>query len=162
MKLRILLAFIISIPTACFTYSQEVVIKNGKISIDGKDVLKYETEYVFQQSLYSLDGDEILMLKINNNLTVNDTSDDYLVMNFLNEKVKVETQQTDQITAGIGLSEQKNMQKTIKWLLKEKVLDSNGKINSKKLEIFHDKYDENITNRTQRIIYKIEGKKILE
>jgi hypothetical protein len=35
-------------------------------------------------------------------------------------------------------------------LLKEKVLDTDGKLNSDKFDVFHEKYDENITERTLR------------
>ncbi len=48
------------------------------------------------------------------------------------------------------MNSRKNMEKLIKWLLKEKVLDSNGNLNAEKLDVFFDKYDEKITERTVR------------
>ena len=42
------------------------------------------------------------------------------------------------------------MQKLVKWLIKEKVLDSKGNLSPEKLQTFYDKYNEDITQRTSR------------
>ena len=42
------------------------------------------------------------------------------------------------------------MQKLVKWLLKEKVIDSKGILNTEKVQTFYDKYNEDITMRTSR------------
>ena len=48
------------------------------------------------------------------------------------------------------MNSKKNMQKLVKWLIKEKVLDSKGNLNTEKLQTFYDIYNEDITQRTSR------------
>jgi hypothetical protein len=42
------------------------------------------------------------------------------------------------------------MKKILTWLLKEKVLLTDGKLNPDKVNILFEKYDDNITQRTLR------------
>lgn len=135
----------------CFPLlAQEVEIKDNKVYLDGKPILKYEKISPIEHSFYSLEtDDEILLYKAFDNET-RSIYDDYYILNFLTEKKKVETFDFSKITVGIGMNTKKNMQKMIGWLLKEKVLTAEGKINPEKLEIFVDKYNENIRERTIR------------
>jgi hypothetical protein len=50
----------------------------------------------------------------------------------------------------MGMNSKKNMQKLVKWLLKEKVIDTKGNLNLEKVQTFYDKYNEDITLRTSR------------
>lgn len=131
--------------------AQEVEIKNDKVLLDGIAILKYEKINVLQHSFYSLESDdEILLFKWHDNETSEYSDDDYIILNFLLNKTKVETTSVEHVIAGIGMNSKKNMQKLVKWLLKEKVLDAKGNINPEKLQTFYDKYNEDITNRTSR------------
>ena len=56
----------------------------------------------------------------------------------------------EHVISGLGMNSKKNMQKLVKWLIKEKVLDSKGNLNTEKLQTFYDKYNEDITQRTSR------------
>lgn len=103
-----------------------------------------------QYSFYNLNDDEILLFRYNNNETPNNNNDDFIVLNFLNNKRKVESKNIEKVMAGFGLNSKKNSIKLINWLIKEKVLTTEGIINPDKLDIFVEKYDENITNRTIR------------
>ncbi len=146
---KIILAGIFITSIFNFSYSQEIELKDDKVFLDGKELLRYEKVNFFQYSFYTLDNDEeILLFKSFNNETPEYKEDDYFVLNFLIEKVKVETQDFSKIAA--FMNSKKSMQKLIKWLIKEKVLSTEGKINKEKLEIFYEKYNENIVNRTMR------------
>lgn len=132
-----------------WAYSQEVELKDDKVLLDGKEILKYEKINVIQYSFYSLDtDDEILLYKSFDNESPKYMDDDYFILNFLTEKVKVETRDFSKIAA--FMNSKKSMEKLIKWLIKEKVITADGKINREKLEIFFEKYNENIVNRTMR------------
>ena len=137
--------------TVSSLFAQEVVFKDSKALLDGNPILKYERVDAFQYSFYSLENDdEVLMYKFFDNGTPRFKDDDYYVLNFLTEKKKVESMDFSKVLYGSELSPKKNMQKLIKWLVKEKVLTAEGKINKEKLDIFYDKYNENITARIIR------------
>lgn len=131
--------------------AQEVEIKDDKVLLDGKAILKYEKINVWQHSFYSLvDDEELLMYKYSDNETNKYTEDDFCILNFLTVKKKVQTTDVSKAISGLGMNSRKNMEKLIKWLLKEKVFDAEGKLNPEKVETFFEKYDENITARTVR------------
>jgi hypothetical protein len=148
---KILLTFSLILSNVCFLHAQEVEIKNDQVLLDGNPILKYEKINILQHSFYSLESDdEILLFKWHDNETSEYSDDDYIILNFLVNKIKVETTSVEHVIAGIGMNSKKNMQKLIKWLIKEKVLDTKGNINPDKLQTFYDKYNEDITNRTSR------------
>lgn len=144
---KLILTSLLVISGVNFANSQEVNIKDGKVFLDNNAILKYEKINNWQSSFYTLSDDEILMYKWSDNETSQNTDDDFLTLNFLTLKKKIQTTDYSQIAS---MSSKKSMEKLIKWLLKEKVLDSNGNINSEKLEIFFEKYDEKILERTTR------------
>ncbi|UPQ78988.1 hypothetical protein M0M57_15380 [Flavobacterium azooxidireducens] len=132
-------------------YAQEVEIKDGKVFVDSKSILKYEKINVHQHSFFSLDSDEeIIFYKYDENATRGYSDDDYFILNFLTLKKKVESKNVRLIFSGIGMNSRKNMEKLIGLLIKEKVLDTEGKLNPEKVEIFYEKYNEDITMRTVR------------
>lgn len=148
---KLFLSIIFSIIGSSFLNAQEVEIKDDKVLLDGVAILKYEKINISQHSFYSLDTDEeILLFKWHDNETNQYTEDDYIILNFLTLKTKVETTNVELIISGLGINSKKNMQKLVKWLLKEKVIDNKGNLNSAKVEIFYDKYNEDITERTSR------------
>lgn len=123
-------------------HAQEVELtKENKVLVDGKEVLKYEKADNWQYSFYNLAGDEILMFKYQNNQTQNDQTDDYFTLLFLTQHKKVETSDFSLIYAA---NSKKNMQKLVKLLIKEKVIDLNGAIDVEKLEVFYEKYNQKI------------------
>ena len=130
---------------------KEVEIKDDKVLLDGTPILKYEKINILQHSFYSIESDdEILLFKWHDNETSQYNEDDYIILNFLTAKVKVETTSVEHVISGLGMNSKKNMQKLVKWLIKEKVLDSKGNLNPEKLQTFYDKYNEDITQRTSR------------
>lgn len=148
---KLLLTITLLISSISFLNAQEVEIKDDKVHLDGTPILKYEKINILQHSFYSLESDdEILLFKWHNNETNQYSGDDYIILNFLTAKTKVESTSVEHVIAGIGMNSKKNMQKLVKWLLKEKVLDSSGNLNTDRLQIFYDKYNENITHRTSR------------
>lgn len=82
-------------------------------------------------------------------LETSSLNDDYILLNFLTQRTKVETSNLGFITK-MTFSGNKVMEMLIKWLSKEKVVNENGDIVKEKLDIFYQKYNENITERTIR------------
>ena len=131
-------------------YSQDVSVKDGKILYNDSVILKYEKHDAIEFSIFTLKDDEILYSKWHNNETPRYFDDDYVILNFLGEKRKVESTKDEMVISGVGLNYRKNLIKLINWLMKEKVLRTDGSIDKDKLEIFYEKYNENITARTIR------------
>lgn len=130
-------------------FAQEIEIKNNQVLLDGKAFLKVEKINPINYSFSTLNDDEILMYKYSNNETPNNGNDDYFIINFIEQRKKVESSDFSRI-ASFGFNSKKVMEKLIKWLLKDKVITSEGKIDDDKLSIFIDKYDEKILERTIR------------
>lgn len=149
MKTKKLLTLFLLISGLSFYFSQEVVIKDDKVLLDGKQILKAEKINVLQYSFYSMkDDEEILMFRQMDNETPKYMDDDYYVLNFLTEKIKVES--TDFTKILNFMNSRKAMEKLIKWLLKERVINNDGELNPERVQTFKEKYDENITDRTFR------------
>ena len=136
MKIRIfLIALFISFN---FINSQKVKLKNEKISIDGKEVLKYEKIDMNNIVLYPIDKDsEIIQISRMDNET-NDIGDDYVKFYFIESKLKLESN-------SIG---RRGWEYYIEWLVKNKVIDSDGILNKERVEQVVSRFDENITVRT--------------
>jgi hypothetical protein len=70
MTTKKLLTFFLLVLNFSFYFSQEVVIKDDKVLLDGKQILKAEKINVFQYSFFTMkDDDEILMWKYMDNET---------------------------------------------------------------------------------------------
>lgn len=144
-----LLTFSLLLLSFNFYFTQEVEIKDDKVLLDGKQILKAEKINMVEYSFYNLKSDdEILLYRQMDNETSRYQDDDYYVLNFLTEKVKVESNDFYKIAS--FMNSKKSMEKLIKWLLKEKVLTNDGELNPDRLAIFKEKYDQNITERTIR------------
>jgi len=149
MTLKKLLTVFLLIVSFTFYFSQEVVIKNDKVLLDGKQILKAEKINVAQYSFFTMkNDDEILMYRYMDNETPMYQDDDYFILNFLTEKTKVESKDFTKIAN--FMNSRKGMEKLVKWLLKERVINSEGELNPDRVQVFKDKYDENITERTLR------------
>lgn len=135
---------------AVFMNAQKIEIKDDNVLLDGKAILKSEKINTFQYSFYTLDDNEILMFRMFDNETPQYQADDYYIMNFIEQKVKVQCTDFTKIVSGLGMNSKKNMEKLMTWLLKEKVITPEGKVNTDKVEVFYDKYDEKILERTMR------------
>lgn len=144
-----LLTFSLLVLSFNFYFTQEVEIKDDKVLLDGKQILKAEKINMVEYSFYNLKSDdEILLYRQMDNETSRYQDDDYYVLNFLTEKIKVESNDFYKIAS--FMNSKKSMEKLIKWLLKEKVLTNDGELNPDRLAIFKEKYDQNITERTIR------------
>ncbi|MFZ4931283.1 hypothetical protein [Chryseobacterium sp. Mn2064] len=149
MTIKRLLAFFLVTISCNLYFSQDVTIKDTKVLLDGKQILKAEKITLAQYSFFSMKNDEeVLLYKYMDNETPSYVSDDYFILNFLTEKVKVESKDLGKVSN--FMNSKKGMEKIIKWLLKERVLTHDGNLNLERLAIFKEKYDENITARTVR------------
>lgn len=130
-------------------FSQDVTIKDDKVLLDGKQILKAEKINVTQYSFFSMkDDEEILMYRYMDNETPRYVTDDYFILNFLTEKTKVES--TDLGKIANFMNSRKGMEKLVRWLLKERVINQDGELNPERVAVFKEKYNENITQRTVR------------
>lgn len=149
MAINRLFAFFLLVASCNLYFSQDVTIKDDKVFLDGKQILKAEKINVTQYSFFSMkDDEEVLMYKYMDNETPRYVSDDYFILNFLTEKTKVES--TDLAKISNFMNSKKGMEKLVKWLLKERVINKDGELNSERVVVFKEKYDENITQRTLR------------
>lgn len=144
-----LFAFFLLVVSCNLYFSQDITIKDDKVLLDGKQILKAEKINVTQYSFFSMkDDEEILMYRYMDNETPRYVSDDYFVLNFLTEKTKIES--TDLAKIANFMNSRKGMEKLVKWLLKERVINQDGELNPDRVALFKEKYDENITQRTFR------------
>ncbi|MCE4067364.1 hypothetical protein LXM63_19915 [Chryseobacterium gleum] len=149
MTLNRLLAFFLLMVSCNLYFSQDVSIKDDKVLLDGKQILKAEKINAAQYSFFSMkDDEEVLLYRYMDNETPRYVNDDYFILNFLTEKTKVES--TDMTKISNFMNSKKGMEKLVKWLLKERVINHDGGINPERVVIFKDKYHENITERTFR------------
>ncbi|AKK73131.1 hypothetical protein HX13_00265 [Chryseobacterium sp. P1-3] len=149
MAINRLLAFFLVMISCNVYFSQEVTIKDDKVTVDGKQILKAEKINLAQYSFFSMkNDDEVLLYKYMDNGTPSYVNDDFFILNFLTAKVKVES--TDLGKVSNFMNSRKGMEKVVRWLLKERVLTPDGELNPDRLAIFKEKYDENITARTHR------------
>ncbi|AZA53347.1 hypothetical protein [Chryseobacterium sp. G0201] len=145
---KLLIFFLLTISFHLY-FSQEAIIKDDKVLLDGKQILKVEKINISQYSFFSMkDDEEILLYRYMDNETPKYVNDDYFILNFLTEKVKIES--TDIAKIANFMNSRKGMEKLIRWLIKERVLSHDGELNSERVAIFKEKYDENITERTFR------------
>ncbi|MCQ9637048.1 hypothetical protein MP477_19055 [Chryseobacterium sp. WG23] len=145
---RLLALFLLMISCNLY-FSQDVVIKDNKVMLDGKQILKAEKISLAQYSFFSMkNDDEILLYKYMDNETPSNVRDDFFILNFLTEKVKVES--TDLGKVSNFMNSRKGMEKVLRWLLKERVINYDGELNPDRVAVFKEKYDENITERTLR------------
>ncbi|KIC61577.1 hypothetical protein [Chryseobacterium taiwanense] len=149
MTLKKLLALFLLTLSFNLYFSQDIVIKDDKVLLDGKQILKAEKINIAQYSFFTMkNDDEILMYKYMDNETPMYQDDDYFILNFLSEKTKVESKDFTKIAN--FMNSRKGMEKLIKWLLKERVITTEGELNPDRVQVFKNKYDENITERTLR------------
>jgi len=123
------------------SFSQEVKMKGKKLSIDNKEVFSYEREDfgVYQIHFYDLkSNDEILFIKKNDNETPRYFDDDYTQIKFIS------------IGKSLEIKQDKSWKGYVEWLLKNKVLDNEGKLNEEMVDKLIKNYDEKITDRTVR------------
>lgn len=149
---KLLLAIVLTMVSGIAIYAQEreVEIDGDKVLLNGKVILKYEKINVAEHSFFTLNDDEIISYQLMDNGTPKIIEDNYFIINFLEQKTKVESTNFSRFISGLGMNSRKNMQKLIGWLLKDKVLNEDGTLNPEKIETFFAKYNEDITNRTIR------------
>ena len=122
--------------------AQKIRLKLGKIIINDIEVFSYnESSNVSgrYRSIYKLNtNDEVIFIKENNGGTTSGSNpevDDFVTYNFLKEKIKVEI-------AGITL-----FRDEVAFMLKEGVFDLQGNLNSEKIILFKDKFDEKVSEK---------------
>ncbi len=119
--------------------AQKFNFKKDKVLLDGKEILKNDWEYIGSNVVYHLydleTGDEIIMIKTDDNSTKDYNDDDYVRIRFPKSDKELEMKGRMMLKAYLQI------------LHKNKVLNDDGSINEIKLDEFIKNYDENISNR---------------
>ena len=123
-------------------------IKKDIVYFDEVAVLKSDVRETMY-SVYDLKGNEIIFIRPYVDTQISHFK--YTNIRFLNERVNIETTERSYI----GLGKKQSLINIIKWLIREKVLLKNGKINIEKLDVFQYKYHEDISNKIS-LIQKID------
>lgn len=140
MKFKTTLILLVFFLCAGFVKAQKIKIKKGIVYLNETAILKSDSS-PSSYSLYDLNGNEIIFIRFSVRSQL--TQLDHDEIKFLTERVTIETTQDDYT----GLSRKQTVSNIIKWLLKEKVLTSKGKVNAKQLDVFHYKYHDGISEK---------------
>ncbi len=142
MKFKNIFLLVLALVSINIVNAQKIKLKKGFVLIDGEKKFEYEKRAAGSEfSLYTMGKEnEVLFILRNNNETLSYLDDDFNQLTFIKDNRKLETASLR------GYSFKYFVEK----LIKEKVMDLEGNINSIKLDTFFSKYDENITNRTIR------------
>ncbi|MEI6766401.1 MAG: hypothetical protein WCM76_12225 [Bacteroidota bacterium] len=135
-KIMIVVFCIITLPTALS--AQTVKIKQGKVTINEKEVFIYKAaKYGF--SLCDMKTNEELIFIKENQGTIKEgpdaDKDNFIIYNFLKQKIKVE------------IARYYSPKTCISFLFNEGVFDLDGNLNLEKITLFKEKYDEAISDK---------------
>jgi hypothetical protein len=139
MKKQLLFAFIISLIGIGSINAQKIKVKKDKVLVDGTPVLNIDwSGWTLETTIMELGTDnEIVFAKTHPNGTPKYTDDDYLQIHFMT------------LDKGLEIADRKFGKGLVKWLFKNKVFDSSGKLNPANVDMLIKKYDEEITKRTR-------------
>lgn len=132
----IIMFCLIMIPNAI--YAQKIKIKQDIVTINDKEVFIYKgAKYGF--SLLNIKtNDEVIFIKENQGTVKegpDEDKDNFIIYNFLKEKIKVE------------IAKYYSPKTCIMFLYNEGVFDLEGNLNSEKIALFKEKYDEAISDK---------------
>ncbi|MEN9339079.1 MAG: hypothetical protein RIQ62_391 [Bacteroidota bacterium] len=136
-----LLAFLFLIGFSFHLSAQDIRLKKGVVYLNDKEFLNYKIDVwgIYKAHFFDREtNDEIILIIKNDNETPKYYNDDFTQIKFIGMGVTVETK------------ENKSWKNFIKWLVQSKVIDEHGKINTEKLDLFIQNYDEHMTERTMR------------
>ena len=140
LKITILICFVLfTIPAL----AQSVKLKDDKVFIDGKEVFKYKNEKAANATITLMDlntNEELIFIREDDGGTygADRRGDDFTIYIFLKEKIRVEVSTFDY------------WKNDIKFLFKQAVFDTTGKLDHDKIVLFKEKYDENISEKRGR------------
>ncbi|HIB37781.1 hypothetical protein [Mesonia sp.] len=140
MKLKFFIFSLVLLASSFSVNAQKVKFKKGDVLVDGEKIFTYEKQNLGNTiSIYTLDDNtEVLYMNFDDGGTLHYHDDNFMAMNFLIENVKIETSNFN----GRGFKY------ILGQMIKQGVISKNGEIVPEKLEIFSNKYDESITDRT--------------
>lgn len=136
---RILFLITLSIFLSGNSFSQKIKMKKGTIYLDGEEFLTYEKRSsAMEFVVFELNSENELFTAIFYNGDKETRDDNIYRLIFTNSEKKME------------YSRPYWNRSLISWLMEQKVLTAEGKINEEKIDIFIKKFDENLTERTFR------------
>jgi len=118
--------------------AQKIKLKDNTVTVDGVYLMECDTRASLTEFYLLKNDKELVMVTWDNNETPKFSEDDWMTIYFLEEDVKVETKRS------------RARKGTVKWLLENKVITSEGTLDPDKVEMFFKKYDQQITERTFR------------
>ena len=117
-------------------FAQEVNVKKDAIYLDDSIFLKYEKLTLAEYSIKNLVGEEVLLFQIKQDPTTDKT---FLSFYFVKENVKLESSNVGRVS---GLGYKSMLEKLITWLLKDKVITTDGNLDPASLQMFVNKYND--------------------
>ena len=132
---KTLILLIFSVIISVNLKAQNLILKKGKLLIDDIEVFDYKIDVAKGWlSIYDLKTkEELIYIEESLGGIDNEHGNDYVIFKFLKQKVTVETS---------GYSFWIDY---VKFLYRNKIFDSNGKIDDLKINLFQLQFDENLT-----------------
>lgn len=121
--------------TTSLVLSQNVKLKGDYVLLENTKIMKYDKRKVGRETAFIDLGtnEEVLVAQYLNGGNSSTNVDDYYRIIFVKQNKSMEYLATRWNKA------------LIKWLLKEKVLTADGKVNESRLDAFIEEYDQNVT-----------------
>lgn len=127
-----------------------ITVKNNQVWLNGKNILHYSKVETNELSFYNLQNEEVLVYFIKDKSTKRDLYNSYVIINFLQERIKITCDFTERLMTTLGLNREKSAEKLLNWLYEVKVLNNDGTINREKAEAFQWKYNDEAVGGTVR------------
>lgn len=136
----------------CVAAAQNAItVKNNHVWLNGKNILQYKKVQANELSFYNLQNEEVLVYFIKDKSTKIDPYNSYVIINFLQERIKITCDFSERLMTTFGLDSQKSAEKLLNWLYSEKVINPDGSINREKAEAFQWKYNDDIIMRNRQV-----------
>lgn len=127
--------------------SRPIVIKNDQVLLKGNTILRYKKVMATELSFYNANNEEVLVYLIKDKSTKLEPYNSYVIINFLQERIKLVSDINNHLATTFGLSSQKSAENLLNWLYTEKVINDDGTINREKAEAFQWKYNDEMALR---------------
>jgi hypothetical protein len=127
-----------------------ITIKNNQVWLNGKNILHYSKVETNELSFYNLQNEEVLVYFIKDKSTKTDPYNSYVIINFLQERIKITCDFTERLMTTFGLNREKSAERLLNWLYSEKVFNPDGTVNREKAEAFQWKYNDDLIMRSRQ------------
>lgn len=146
MKKQLYFILVLLFSITAFGQEKAITVTNNDVMLNGSKILLFKKVLASEYSFYNTANKEVLVFMIRENGTVKNPYDDYIIINFLQIRIKVVTEFNDHVSVGLG-SAAKRAEKLLNWLYDEKVINDNGTFNAENADTFYRKYNDEVIAR---------------